>query len=152
MKVWYAVRMNIGIGCAVEFIRITFTQQIIVYMESGAIPALLSELKEATNVMHAKSCSYSYVRMSASGSYLFTDDLAFKQTLFIAVQVFELSYIQQGILGGANYFCLSLACPLAGLLFRKCKPKPVLAIMLTCNVLAILFFAMTPVSLRAASA
>ena len=32
---------------------------------------------------------------------------------------FTLSFIQQGLLGGAVYIGLSLACPMTGILFRK---------------------------------
>lgn len=78
--------------------------QIVVYMEAGAVPALLSQLKEA----------------------------------------FDLTYLQQGALGGLVYFFLSVTCPFAGIIFRHFNLRTVMGVMLTLNTLVTLAFALTP--------
>jgi MFS transporter, Spinster family, sphingosine-1-phosphate transporter len=78
--------------------------QIVVYIEAGAIPALLTQLKV----------------------------------------IFNMSYNEQGALGGVVYLFLSMACPLAGYLFRVWSPRAVLSATLSLNLLATLGFALTP--------
>lgn len=78
--------------------------QVVVYLEAGAVPALLSNLKEA----------------------------------------FQLTFVEQGALGALVYFWLSLTCPVAGILFRKCSVRTLLGTMLCLNSLVTLGFAFTP--------
>lgn len=57
---------------------------------------------------------------------------------------FDLSFIQQGMLGGVVYVALSLACPTTGALFRRYNVKWVLCVSLCCFLLALAAFSLTP--------
>jgi len=82
---------------------ILFTE-VAVYMEAGAVPALLHEL----------------------------------------AHWFEMSYSQQGFLGGIVYLMISLGCPLATVCFQRYSPKWVLVIALFLNCGAVILFGCTP--------
>jgi len=77
--------------------------QVAVYMEAGAVPALLDHL----------------------------------------VLIFDLSYSQQGLLGGSVYLALAAACPVAAWALRKFPAGLVLGSTLSANTLAVLIFATT---------
>ncbi len=53
---------------------------------------------------------------------------------------FNLSFVQQGLLGGAVYIGLSLCCPITGYLFRKFNIKSVLSVSLLLFTVALICF------------
>jgi len=80
--------------------------QVLLYLECGAVPALLHILKRP--------------------------------------EAFDLTYAEQGLLGGVVYIFLSAACPVAGVLLRTFRVKKVLASALVVNNLSVLCFALCP--------
>ena len=78
--------------------------QIIIYLEAGAVPALLSTLTE----------------------------------------IFHLSFMLQGALGGIMYIFISLACPLASYCFYTFPVREVIGTMLLINGIATLAMGLTP--------
>ena len=60
---------------------------------------------------------------------------------------FEMSFPEQGALGGVVYLFLSAASTLAGWLLKRFAVKQVMAISLVFNTLSVLLFSLTPCKL-----
>jgi MFS family permease len=97
--------------------------QVFVYLEAGAVPALLVELSD--------SFAMDFVTQGTPAS---PRHLLISCVLLVA----------SGILGGIVFLALSSACPVAGILFRKYDSKMVLGIAMTLNNVFMVFFALTP--------